>query len=195
MHFLFDLDGTITCEEILPRIAREIGLEKEIGELTRKTIAGEIPFEHSFRERVKILSSLPISTIRNIVAEVSLDPDIAGFIRNNASRCAIVTGNLDVWVSGLCETLGAKLYCSTAASKDDYITDLTHVLDKGKVAAHISEPFVAVGDGHNDRGMLEWSAVGIAFGGVHPPASSLLEVADYTIYNARRLCQFLAPLS
>ena len=34
-RFLFDLDGTITRQEILPEIARAVGLEREIADLTR----------------------------------------------------------------------------------------------------------------------------------------------------------------
>jgi len=37
-QFLFDLDGTITRQEILPEIARAIGVEAEIAELTERTI-------------------------------------------------------------------------------------------------------------------------------------------------------------
>ena len=43
--FLFDLDATITKAEILPEIAVKINKEKQMRELTEKTMAGEIPFD------------------------------------------------------------------------------------------------------------------------------------------------------
>jgi phosphoserine phosphatase len=53
--FIFDLDGTITKEETLPLIARHFKVEEKIEELTRATVAGEVPFIESFIQRVNIL--------------------------------------------------------------------------------------------------------------------------------------------
>ena len=46
--FLFDLDATITRAEILPEIAVKINKEQEMRDLTERTMAGEIPFDHGF---------------------------------------------------------------------------------------------------------------------------------------------------
>ena len=46
--FLFDLDSTVTKQEILPTIAQNIGKLKEMRELTEATMRGEIPFKTSF---------------------------------------------------------------------------------------------------------------------------------------------------
>ena len=61
--FIFDLDGTITKEETLPLIARHFKVEGKIEELTRATVAGEVPFIESFIQRVDILGKLPVSKI------------------------------------------------------------------------------------------------------------------------------------
>ena len=36
--FLFDLDSTITCKEILPTIAEKVNRQKEMRELTEATM-------------------------------------------------------------------------------------------------------------------------------------------------------------
>ena len=36
--FLFDLDATVTKEEILPALSAQVGLTREISELTEKTM-------------------------------------------------------------------------------------------------------------------------------------------------------------
>lgn len=41
--FLFDLDSTITRQEILPTISEGIGKQKEMRKLTEATMRGEIP--------------------------------------------------------------------------------------------------------------------------------------------------------
>ena len=193
-RFLFDFDGTITRIELLPRLGREIGLEAELVELTRRTIRGDIPFEVSFRYRIEMLRGIPVSRVRQIVAEVELDPDIAQFIRANRDRCAIVTGNLDVWVRARCEELCDAVFTSIARTEADGLAAVEHVLDKSEAALAQSAPFVAIGDGHGDIPMLKPAALGIAYGGVHEPAPGLLEIASHVCYDGRTLCRFLARL-
>ena len=64
VFFAFDLDGTVTKEEILPLLARELGLESEMRILTDLTLNGTIEFHQSFILRVAILKAIPISRIR-----------------------------------------------------------------------------------------------------------------------------------
>lgn len=191
-RFLFDLDGTLTCEELLPRIARAAGVAEEIDELTRLTIAGDVPFESSFRRRVQILGKVPVSMVRDIAASVPLNPVIMDFVAAHRERCTIVTGNLDVWIADLVERIGLPAVTSRASVVDDRIASLDHILDKGEACDRFQAPFCAIGDGNNDRGMLARAAVGVAFGGVHPPASSLYEVATHAVFDARTLCKLLS---
>ena len=69
--FCFDLDGTVIRGEILPHLARLIDLTDEMQLLTTLTMQGFIPFEHSFRLRVKLLSEIPISTAQEMVCRTS----------------------------------------------------------------------------------------------------------------------------
>ena len=56
--FLFDLDSTITAREILPEISRTVGKEKEMREITEKTMQGIVPFQESFLRRVELLKDV-----------------------------------------------------------------------------------------------------------------------------------------
>jgi phosphoserine phosphatase len=194
-RFLFDLDGTITREEILPEIARAVGLEREIAALTRVTMAGAIPFESSLRRRVEILRQVPIWKVREIVSRVEVDPHIARFLEEHRDRCTIVTGNLDVWIADLVADLGVECVCSTADADGDRLLGLRHVLDKAEVAAHYAGAICMVGDGYNDLGLMAAAEYGIAYGGVHDPAPGLLAVASHAIYDPKRLCDLLSALS
>lgn len=194
-HFLFDLDGTITTQELLPIIARECGVEKEMEQLTNKTISGEIPFEYSLRHRVEILKTIPVSTVQDIVLDVKIDPDVNYFLEENSEKCTIVTGNVDVWLEKLKNKLNIPMISSQASVRDDRIIDLYHVLDKSLVPQTFRGKTCAIGDGNNDFGMLSNACIGIAYGAVHPPARSLLEVADFAIYNGKTLCRLLSQLS
>lgn len=194
-HFLFDLDGTISRQEILPEIARAIGIEPEMAALTRRTMQGTVPFESSLRRRVELLREVPVSQVRTIVAAIELDPVICEFIAEHRDRCTIVTGNLDVWIGELVDRLGVPVRCSTATVRDDRITALTHVLDKAEVVADFRGTLCHVGDGANDVGLMEAADFGVAYGGVHPPADALLAVATHATYDPRTLCRLLRGLS
>ena len=91
--FLFDLDATITKEEILPLISKKIGKFNEIKKITETTMRGEIPFKESFLKRVNILKDIDVLEARSIVENVELNKEITNFITNNRERCYILTGN------------------------------------------------------------------------------------------------------
>ncbi|MBM7323483.1 HAD-IB family phosphatase [Agrobacterium pusense] len=193
-HFLFDLDGTITTEELLPIIARACGVEEEIKKLTDMTISGDIPFEYSLRHRVDILKSVPVSLVQDIVLTVGIDPYIRDFLEENRAKCTIVTGNLDVWLAKLSTVLPIPMMSSCASVENDRIIDLYRIMDKSFAPAAFEGNVCAVGDGNNDFGMLSSARVGVAYGGVHAPAASLLEIADFATYDGKTLCRLLSQL-
>jgi HAD superfamily phosphoserine phosphatase-like hydrolase len=196
--FCFDLDGTITREEILPAIASELGLSEEMELLTSLTIRGLIPFESSFRLRCRILRDVPISRVREIVSSIPLDPLIETFIRENRERCAVVTGNLDVWVKIVLERLGCDFATSIGLARDDRLESISHILRKDEaVKALRARGFsrvVAIGEGFNDIPMFESSDIGVAFGGVHPTVPEILQLSRYVVFGSRSLCRLLNTL-
>lgn len=193
-HFAFDLDGTITKKELLPLISRELGIEAKMAELTARTMAGDIPFEQSFTMRVDMLKKIPISHVQQIVASVPLSKPIVNFLHSNASRCHVVTGNLDVWLALLIKKLKVEVLCSKADYKSNKLLGIKHIIRKKIVHSHVKFPIVAIGDGHNDLEMLMEAPISIAYGGVHLPAKSLTDIATYAIYTEKELCRLLKRL-
>ena len=195
--FLFDLDATVTKEEILPALAEQVGLLEEMREMTEKTMRGEIPFQSSFLARVEMLKTIPVSRVAEIVEKTPLNEELVQFIRTHASRCYIVTGNIDVWIEKLIKRIGLPMshcYCSSASVSDDYIISVNSVVDKEKIAKQFVVPVVAVGDGSNDAEMVRLADVGIGYGGVRPVAYSLMCNATHVICDEHRLCSFLHML-
>ncbi len=195
--FLFDLDATVTKEEILPALAEQVGLLEKMREMTEKTMRGEIPFQSSFLARVEMLKTIPVSRVAEIVEKTPLNEELVQFIRTHASRCYIVTGNIDVWIEKLIKRIGLPMshcYCSSASVSDDYIISVNSVVDKEKIAKQFVVPVVAVGDGSNDAEMVRLADVGIGYGGVRPVAYSLMCNATHVICDEHRLCNFLHTL-
>lgn len=196
--FCFDLDGTVTAREVIPMIAAEVGYYEELHALTEATIKGIIPFESSFRLRCKILADVPVSRVREIVRTAPLFPMIAEFIRTRPDNCYIVTGNLDVWVEPLISTLGARFFSSIGLVEDDRLVRVGRVLDKGDAIAAIRashDRVVAIGDGMGDVAMFEKADVRIAFGGVHAPIETLVQLSDIVCLSEIALCNVLTGLS
>jgi len=195
--FLFDLDATVTKAEVLPVLAEQVGIADKMQAMTEKTMQGELPFKSSFLARVEMLRDIPVSRVTEIVGEVPLNEEIVRFIRENAGRCYIATGNIDVWIERLIEKIGLPMthcFCSTASVTEDRISSVNSVLDKELVAKQFVAPLVAVGDGSNDAEMIRLAEVGIGFGGVRPVAYSLMCNATHVVYDEKRMCEFLRTM-
>ena len=194
--FVFDLDSTITKCELLPLIAQSVGLKSEMAALTEAAMQGNTPFAQDFRSRVRLLREVPLSIARSIVSRAPLHEEIAGFIRENPQRCIILTGNLDVWIMPIIERLGMKGHClcSKARVCGDSLLGIDAVLDKGLACEKLPHPFVAVGDGSNDVGMLREAEIGIAFGGARKPPAELIAAADMLVQDENELIEILKKL-
>lgn len=196
--FVFDLDGTVTRQELLPIIATQLGVSSEMRLLTELTLNGSIPFEDSFRLRCAILKSVPISEVRSLVADVELDPDIVQFIAENQNRCFIATGNLDCWIEPIITRLGCKAFTSEAVVEGDELKAVHKVLRKNTAIQTLKDSFervIAIGESVNDLPMFEVADVGIAFGGVHSPSDSIIRASSYVTYSGESLCRLLNTLS
>ena len=194
--FLFDMDSTITKKEVLPEISKIINKAEEMQQITEATMRGEIPFRTSFLRRVGILSDISVTRINEIISNIPLNEHICRFIMENRERCYVVTGNIDVWISGLMKKLGMENHCyySKVDVLDDRIGKIVSILDKELMVKQFVQPMVAIGDGDNDSGMARLADIGVGFGGVRPIASSLLRNCDYAFYDDERCAAFLRKL-
>lgn len=197
MAFGFDLDGTITKLEILPQIAREVQLFDEMSLLTEATIKGIIPFEKSFRLRCRLLKDIPISRVQEIVNSVPLESEIVEFIQKNHTNCYIVSGNLDVWIQPLINKINCKFFVSNAAYKDDELLGIERIINKGDAIKSLQNNYqhvTVIGEGMNDISMFEIADIGIAYGGVHSPNSTIIQLSKYVTGNSKSLCRLLSTL-
>ncbi|MBR6767084.1 MAG: HAD hydrolase family protein, partial [Clostridia bacterium] len=67
-------------------------------------------------------------------------------------------------------------------------------LDKGIASKKLPHPFVAIGDGSNDVGMLQSADIGIAFGGARKPPAELIAEADMLVQDESELIEILKKL-
>jgi phosphoserine phosphatase len=198
--YVFDFDGTVSKAELLPKLAKEIGLGDEIATLTKATIGGILDFRASFKLRCRLLAEIPISRVREILREIPLDTDIVQFIHAHKNQCAVVTGNLECWVGDIItEALGCRLVASQAETHGDKLGKLTTIVHKGDALDALREEtgwdkIIAVGEGANDVDMMRRADIAIAFGGVHPPSPGACESSNYIVYRGDVLCRLISQL-
>ncbi|WP_317366451.1 HAD-IB family phosphatase [uncultured Tyzzerella sp.] len=194
--FVFDLDSTITKEEVLPLVAKEIGLYEEIQILTEKAMNGLEDFSCNFINRVNMLKDIPLEKIHKIVEKVELNEYIEKFILENKEKCYIVTGNLDIIIKPILKRLNMedRYFSCKGIIKNNKIHSVTKVINKKDVVKNFNFKFVAVGDGDNDIDMIKLADVGIGFGGSREISCNLKNSADYVIYDDKELYRFLYNL-
>jgi phosphoserine phosphatase len=195
--YCFDLDGTVTGQELLPLLAKEIGIYDKILSLTNDTINGLIPFEQSFKLRCKLLSSIPLKKIQEISNKVNFNESIVKFIKENKDNSFIITGNIYEWVKPIVDKIGCKIFCSEARFENDKFIRLEKIINKGEVIKKLKETnksIISVGDGMGDVLMFQESDISIAYGGVHDPIQTLVKSSNYLVYNEKSLCRLLNTL-
>ena len=195
--YCFDLDGTITSQELLPLMAAELDLYEEISALTQATINGLIPFEQSFKLRCKLLSDVPTKKVQEVADKVKLNESIVQFVRENKDNSYVITGNIYEWIQPIVNKLGCKIFCSEGKFKDGKLSGLEKIIDKGEVIKGLREngkSIISIGDGMGDVLMFQESDLSIAYGGVHEPIETLMKVSNYLVYDEDSLCRLLNTL-
>lgn len=197
MKFLFDLDGTVTSQETLPVIANHFHCQEEIADLTKRTVAGNVPFIESFIRRVNILGKYSVTETSKLLGRVPLYPRIKEFIDEHKGDCIIVTGNLTCWCEELFKKIGCQCYGSEAEMDGDRVVKLKTILRKEDIVDRyraLGETVVFIGDGNNDLEAMRHANISIATGLTHNPAQSLLSICDYVVYDEQALCRQLKQL-
>lgn len=197
MKFLFDLDGTVTSVETLPVISNHFGCTEQIGELTARTVAGNVPFIESFIRRVNILCRYSVNETNELLSQVPLYPLVARFISEHVEDCIIVTGNLTCWCEGLFKKIGCQCYGSVAECEDDNVVKIKSILRKEAIVDQykaLGETVVFIGDGNNDLEAMRHANISIAAGLTHNPAQSLMSICDYVVFDENALVRQMNQL-
>lgn len=196
--FIFDLDGTITCSETLPLIAKAFDVEAQIADLTERTVRGNVPFVESFIKRVGVLGDFSVSEIDQLLATIPLFENVLRFIADHADDCIVATGNLDVWTASLLRRVGCRAYCSTARVANDKVAGIDSILRKADIVAELQAEghrVVYIGEGNNDVEAMRLADYSVASGMVHRPANSVMAIADFAVYAEGALVRLLRAMA
>lgn len=186
---VFDLDNVIIDGEAIDEIGKLVDVQEQIAEITEKAMNGDLDFETSIKERVKLLEGASVEDIKNLANEMKLmegAEDAIKGLKDKGYKIAVISGSFDLIADPLKEKLNLDyLFTNKLEEKDGKLTgEVTGPLVEGSKADVLNsiiessdisvEECIAVGDGANDISMMEIAQVGIAFNA--KPA--VKEVAD-----------------
>ena len=189
---VFDLDNVIIDGEAIDEIGKLANVEDEIAEITEKAMQGEIDFETSIKDRVKLLEGTSIEEIEKVADELPLMPgaeETINALKEKDLDVAIISGSFDVVAEKVKDKLGVDaVYTNSFSVEDGKLTgEVTGPLVSGSkldvLKDHVEkaeitlDDVVAVGDGANDISMIESAGCGIAFNA----KDSVKEIADIVI--------------
>jgi len=175
---VFDVDGTLIDAEMVDELAKAAGVGRKVSEITSRAMNGKIEFKKALKERVKLLKGLDVRVLNSIVGNLDVTPgaeELITALKALGYKIALISGGFTQFVEKIKEKLGIDyVYANKLVIKDGKLTGelVEPIIDaerKAELMREIAEKenllmdqVVAVGDGANDRFMLQNSGLGIA---------------------------------
>jgi len=192
--FVADMDSTIIGQECIDELADYVGLKQKVAAITDRAMHGELDFPSALRERVRLLAGLDERALGRCLderVEVTAGAEtLVQTMRAGGASCLLVSGGFLSFAEPIAGAVGF-----------DRVRANRLVFTEGKLSGEVGDPIVdamakrealvearhelglsavdvlAVGDGANDKLMIEEAGLGIAF----KAKPALAEVADAEI--------------
>src|SRR5690348_6201682 len=186
-----DMDSTIIGQECIDELADYAGLKEQVARITERAMQGELDFPGALRERVRLLAGLDERELKRCLderVEVTAGAEtLVQTMRAGGSNCLLVSGGFLSFAEPIASAVGF-----------DRVRANRLVFTGGKLSGEVGDPIVdamakrdalveareqlglrredvlAIGDGANDKLMIEEAGLGIAF----RAKPALVEVAD-----------------
>ena len=106
---LADMDSTIIKEESLDELAKLIGKEKEIIQITKEAMQGKIDFKKALFDRVSMLEGISLDVLENLKSKVEINEgafELIKTMRYNKAATVLVSGGFTFLTNYLKNILG-----------------------------------------------------------------------------------------
>jgi phosphoserine phosphatase len=149
-----------------------------VSEITKKAMDGEIDFKEALRERARLLKGLNANVLDAIADSMQITPsaeELISTLKTLGFKVALVSGGFTYFVDRIKEKLSIDYaYANKLVIKNGKLTGEVEepIIDgrrKGEIIHELAkkenllmEEIVAIGDGANDRFMLQNSGLAIA---------------------------------
>ena len=196
MLVIFDVEGVLYDEEYLPILAERVNKDKEIWEITKRGIQGEIDWEDGLRTRVDALKGMEESACISLAESLPImtgAKETCSVLKAAGWRLMAVSGGFTIMMDRLQRELGLDhVFSNELVFKDGRLDGVTINVgaDKAKAAmtkiaewGEQKEDIVCVVDGANDIKLFDICGLGIAYRAqdiVKDRATAILERKDLT---------------
>lgn len=175
----FDMDSTLIETEVIDELADRAGVGEQVRAITEAAMRGEIDFNESFKQRVRLLKGLDESVMKEIADNLPITEGLDRLVRvlkRVGIKIAVLSGgftyfgnhlkqkyNFDYVYANELEIIDGKL-------TGNYVGEIVDGKRKAELLRLIAQvekvdiaQTIAVGDGANDLPMIGIAGLGIAF--------------------------------
>ncbi len=176
MLVIFDVEGVLFDAEFLPILAEKINKEKEIWEITKKGIQGEINWEDGLKTRVKLLQGLDLKTCQEVADSLPIMTgarEACKALKAAGWKLMAISGGFTIMTGRLQKELNLDyIFANELQFVDGKLDDVTINVDSDKAkSAKIKieewgikkDDIVVVVDGANDVKLFDICGLGIAY--------------------------------
>jgi phosphoserine phosphatase len=199
MLIIFDVEGVLLNAEYLPVLAQVFGpdKEKEIWDITKQGIRGEINWEEGLRKRVAALRGVDFEMAKQIAENLEIMPGaktLCAALKRAGWKLIAVSGGFTIITDRLKEELGLdRIYSNELIFKNGRLQDVNLTVTSNKAVAVMptirewkcaKDDIVVVVDGANDLKLFDLSGYTVGFcpvDKVKEKADAVIEVRDLSI--------------
>lgn len=176
MLIIFDVEGVLFDAEYLPILAEKINKDKEIWEITKKGIQGEINWEEGLKTRVDLLKGLSLETCQEVADSLPImtgAKEACRALKAAGWKLMAISGGFTIMTDRLKEELDLDyVYSNELIFKDGKLDSVKINVDSDKSkSANIKieewdekrENIVVAVDGANDIKLFDICGLGIAY--------------------------------
>ncbi|MSN95655.1 phosphoserine phosphatase SerB [Campylobacter sp. FMV-PI01] len=176
---IFDFDNTIMDGETIDFMARLIGKEEIVKDLTLKAMKGELDFFESLKARALNLKGLRVDEAKNALLNlpyINGAKDLIAYLKKKGIKVVVFSGGYHLATDIAKEILGFDAsFANYLHEKDGILTgevggEMMFGYSKGKVLEEIQnlmglqkDEIMCVGDGANDISMFKKAGLSVAF--------------------------------
>ena len=199
MLAIFDTEGVLIDGEFLPELAKVVGKEEEIWEITRKGISGEIEWEKGLIERINELKGVSYDDCKRVSDDMPImqgAKETFDELRKLGFKTLTVSGGPDILIDRIKEELQIDYAFSNklifneeklqgvdiivGSDKTIPIKDTIEMMKKQK------EDIVITVDGANDIKLFDLAGLKISFNG-----TELIKEKSDSIVNKKDLREII----
>jgi phosphoserine phosphatase len=202
-----DMDSTLIRIEVIDELARAFGVTEKVAAITERAMRGEMDYDESLRQRLALLRGLDADVLRRLAANLPVNDGaerLFAVLKRLGYRTAVVSGGFSIAAEALKARLGLDdAYSNQLEIQNGKLTGnvVGEIVNGKRKAEHLRalaarigiglDQVIAVGDGANDREMIETAGLGVAF----RAKPALRKAADALVFSSLDSILYLLGLS